>query len=206
MELKKRDCGIKIKLDPAGNNYLNISFDFYGKELSFSPSSAMEGQFGDFISALYVLYYEHGEGHDGWKQRESHTEKGTNHIIAVTSTVDWDNEGEVMTIKMTKDYDENAHDILIRITIDYGETFQEFTVNDKDLCYAVAKACTEVLKEYGIYGYRYSTEYDNFDLHKLLFIKAYALDCMEVRELAHITELTKKSNFEKELEILLFDM
>lgn len=206
MELKKRDCGIKIKLEPKGCNFLGIIFNFYGNEISFNPSSAVGGQFGDFLSALYTLYYENGEGHDDWKQRENHIEDGSNYIRAVSTTVDWDNEGEIMTIKMTKDYDENAHDINLKITTDYGETFKEFTVNDKDLCYAAAKACTEVLKEYGIYGYKHSTEYDSFNLNQLLFIKAYALDCYRARALIKVDELTEKTDFDKEVELLLFDM
>ncbi len=90
----------------------------------------------------------------------------------------------------------------------YGETYKTFHLNFKDLCYAVAKACTEILKEYGFFGYRYSTEYDWFKIYQLLFIKAYALDNMESRKLIATDSYKQcfKTDFEKEMELLLFDM
>ena len=144
-----------------------------------------------------------------WNKRESHTVGSENRIVALTTAVDWDNEGTVLTIEMTKHIEgEKANEILLRMTTDYGETYNEITMNDKDLCYAVAKACTEALKKYGIYGYRYSTEHDTFKFHQLLFIKAYALNCLETRELLNTDEdeYVKKTDFNKEMELLLFDM
>lgn len=108
---------------------------------------------------------------------------------------------------MKKYYDgEKSKNIYLRTTTDYGKTYNEYCVDEKDFCYAIAKACTDVLKQYGIYGYRYSTEYDTFDLHQLLFIKAYALECLDVRKLLNADEWVKKTNFDKEIELLLFDM
>lgn len=207
MKLQKRDCDVKINLRPTGTQYLGIDLDFSGNKLSFYASSAVGGHFGDFVSALYSLYFEKDDCHNEWEKRELHTAKGSNHIIAVTATVDWDNEGEVMTIEMTKYCEgDNTDQIAVKITTDYGDTYSKFHVNDKDLCYAVAKACTDVLKKYGIYGYRFTTELDTFDLHKLLFIKARALDCFEARKLLKADEFTEKTDFNKEIELLLFDM
>lgn len=210
MKLQKRDCDIKIKLHPTGTKFLGIDLDFAGHKIAFGASSAVScGQFGDFVSALYTLFFEKNDCHNEWNHREYHTKEGSNHIVATTTTVDWDNEGEIMTIKMTKHYEgEKSNSILLRITTDYGDTFEEFSVNEKDLCYATAKACTDVLKQYGIYGYRYSTEHDTFNFHQLLFIKAYALDCLETRDLLNGDEhgFSKKTDFNKEMELLLFDM
>ncbi len=210
MNLQKRDCDIKIELNPTVTQFLDIELDFSGQRVSFGASSAVScGQFGDFVSALYALYveYENGDCHNEWKQRESITEEGSHRVIAETVTVDWDNEGEIMTVEMTRYLEGDQKDkITVRITTDYGKTYNTFKVNEKDLCYAVAKACTYVLKKYGIYGYRYSTEYDTFDLHKLLFIKARALDCPQARALSDADRLSKKTDFNKEIELLLFDM
>lgn len=207
MILQKRDCDIKINLEPTGTQYLGIHFDFQGHKISFAASSAVGGQFGDFVSALYALYFEKDDGHNEWNRRKSITEEGSNEIIAITSTVEWDNEGEIMTIEMTKYCEgDNTNQITVRITTDYGKTYSEFKMNDKDLCYAVAKTCTDVLKNYGIYGYRYATEFDTFDFHKLLFIKAQALDCLEVRELLLADRFSQKTDFNKEMELLLFEM
>jgi len=207
VNLQKRDCNVKIKLTPTGTQYLRIDLDFSGHKISFLASSAVGGQFGDFVSALYALYFEKDDCHNDWRPRESIIAEGDRHIIGITTTVDWDNEGEVMTIEMTKYCEgDNTNQIVVRITTDYGDTYSEFKVNDKDLCYAVAKACTDVLKQYGIYGYRYTTELDIFDFNELLFIKARALDCLEVRELLKADQFSKKTDFNKEIELLLFDM
>ena len=70
------------------------------------------------------------------------------------------------------------------------------------------KACTEAIKEFGFYGYRYSTESEPIKIHQLLFLKAYALENMEVRELTVVDDWlgSCKTNFEKETELLFFDM
>ena len=82
-----------------------------------------------------------------------------------------------------------------------------YEVRYKDFCYAVAKACTIALKEYGFYGYHYSIYYEDLHIRYLLFIKAVALDCMEVRKLtSHKQGKGETTSFNKELELLLFDM
>ena len=89
-------------------------------------------------------------------------------------------------------------------------------MDGRDLCYAVAKACTEALKKYGFKGYLKSSgeQYvgDKIDLEMLLFIKAYALDAFEARSISKAWEEPSgwrqayASSFEKEMELLLFDM
>ena len=66
----------------------------------------------------------------------------------------------------------------------------------------------EAIKEFGFYGYRYSTESEPIKIHQLLFLKAYALGNFEARDLMVVDEELDccKSNFEKEMELLLFDM
>ena len=77
---------------------------------------------------------------------------------------------------------------------------------------------TEVIKKHGFYGY-YSTTGgncngygDSVPIYMFLFVKAYALNALEVRK----TEIIWKDEnswpeavgtpFDKELELLLFDM
>ena len=209
MKFQKRDCPIKAKIEPLGAELLYVNFDFGNSKLEYTPSTVMGGQFGEFVCALYTLYNENNneryDGHCEWKKREYH-EDNNNQIYATTVTVDWDGEGTEMIIKMTKLWDGDT--ILLRSSVDYGKTYQEYSVNDRDFCYAVAKACTEVIKEFGFYGYRYSTESEPIKIHQLLFLKAYALGNMDARDLIVMDEELDccKSNFEKELELLLFDM
>ncbi|MBQ8605756.1 MAG: hypothetical protein IJ408_03385 [Clostridia bacterium] len=201
MKLCKKDCNIKIKLEPSGTQFLGIYFDFGKMKFSFGPSSCMSGQFGELVSALYSLYSENYDGHNEWYDREAIT-YNDHTIHTIKANVSWDNEGTIMDFTMTRKITEEVISIDIKTTD--GEEYS-IAVDGKSFCYAVAKACTDVLKEYGIYGYRCSTEYDTFKLHQLLFIKAYALDCMQVRELVYQDDC-QKTDFNKEIELLIFDM
>lgn len=208
-ELKKRDCDIKIKLTPSGTQFLHFEMDIQGDHLDFLPASTMGDQFGAVVSALYTLFHEKEDMHEEWRSREHIS--NDNHVIhTIVTKVDWDNEGDVVEIVMSRkctvdiDYENDLIDIEIN---NYDEVLKQYTVKTKDLCYAVAKACTEVLKEYGIYGYRYSTEQDYFKLHQLLYIKSFAFGNFEARELiSEENDWVKKTSFEKEIELLLFDM
>ena len=209
MNLQKRDCEIKAHIEPLGAELLDISFDFSDSKLGFTPSSVMGCQFGDFICALYTLYHEKSnerfDGHNEWHKRKYHANK--DHIIqATTVTVEWDDEGTYMILEMTKPVDGDI--ILLRASTDYGKTYNEYNVNDRDFCYAITKAYTEALKKFGFYGFRYSTEGEPVMIHQLLFLKAYALGNMDARELIVVDEMLDccKSSFEKEIELLLFDM
>ena len=107
----------------------------------------------------------------------------------------------------------------VNLTIIFPDkTEYRYVVDGKDLCYAVAKAYTEVLKKYGFYGYYFATAGDTscsgdlIPIYMFLFIKAYGLMNMEAREFCELRGnkeeegLTVASSFEKELELLLFDM
>ena len=209
-ELKKRDCGINIKLIPSGAQFLHFEMDIQGDHLEFLPASTMGVQFGAVVSALYTLFHENDDGHEEWRPRDYLS--GENHVIHTAVTkVEWDNEGDVIEIILSRKYevDIDYENDLIEIEIkNYDKVLRKYTVKTKDLCYAVAKACTEVLKEYGFYGYRYSTEYDYFKLHQLLYIKSFALLNFEARELVSNSEneWAKRTSFEKEIELFLFDM
>lgn len=209
MKLQKRNCPIKAVIEPLGAELLAVTFDFGDRKLEYTPSTAMGDQFGEFVCALYTLYYEKNndrfDGHNERNSREYHT-NSDHKIQATTVTVDWDSEGTFMRLEMTKKLDGDT--ILLRASMDYGKTYQEYSVNDRDFCYAVAKACTEAIKKFGFYGYHYSTESEPIKIHQLLFLKAYALGNMDARDLIVVDEGLDccKTNFEKEMELLLFDM
>ena len=209
-ELKKRDCDIRIKLTPSGAQYLHFEMDIQGDHLEFLPASTIGDQFGAIISALYTLFHEKDDGHEEWRHREYLSDE--KHVVhTVVTKVEWDNEGDVIEIIMSRkcevdiDYENDLINIELR---NYDELLKKYTVKTKDLCYAVAKACTEVLKEYGFYGYRYSTEHDYFEIHQLLYIKLFALLNFDARVLRSKdkNEWAERTSFEKEIELLLFDM
>lgn len=208
--LKKRDCDIKIKLTPSGAQYLHFAIDIQGDHLEFLPASSMGEQFGAAVSALYALFHENDDSHRESKNREYLSDE-EHSIDTVVTRFEWDNEGTLIEVVLSRklefdiDFENDATNIEI---MKYGRVLKSYTVKSKDLCYAVAKACTEALKEYGFYGYRCSTEYDYFKVHQLLYIKSFALLNFEARELTvrNENEWAKRTSFEKEIELLLFDM
>ena len=103
------------------------------------------------------------------------------------------------------EYQKIAEDYLSKTPEEFDQTDlgRMFTVLE-----SISKMDTETLKEFGFYGYRYSTESEPIKIHQLLFLKAYALGNMEARELIMVDKDfdCRKSDFNKELELLLFDM
>lgn len=61
MTTRKRERDIKIKLTPSGAQYLGIEMDVRGERIHFLASSAVGGQFGELVSALYALLIENGD-------------------------------------------------------------------------------------------------------------------------------------------------
>ena len=98
-------------------------------------------------------------------------------------------------------------DVTVKIDVskDKGGKY-EYTVNYADLCYAVTKACTAVLKKYGLLGYCKAAWYSGINLRKLIILKAYALQCREVVTYRAADQEGEVSDINKELELLLFDM
>ena len=209
-ELQKRDCPITFELIPSGIQFLSVKMNINDDCFEFSPSSVMSEQFGAIVSALYSLFQENDDMHNEWNSCE-YLSNENHEIYREITKVEWDNEGEVVEIFLSRklvnkiDCEKDLLNIEIR---NYDQILKSYTVRTKDFCYAVAKACTEVLKEYGFYGYRYSTEYDYFRIHQLLYIKAFALGNFEARDFINnnSNKLEKRTSFEKEIELLLFDM
>ena len=209
-KLKKRDCNINIKLTPSGTQYLHFEMTVDGDYFDFLPASTVGVQFGAVVSALYKLFIEDFDDENtAWGKHDYLS--GEDHVIhTVVTKESWDNEGTDIDIIFSRkitdkiDYENDMMSIEFRC---YDEVLKKYTVKTKDFCYAVAKACTEVLKNYGFYGYRYSTEYDYFILYQLLYIKCFALENFEARELTDADDKSvKKTSFEKEMELLMFDM
>ena len=76
------------------------------------------------------------------------------------------------------------------------------------MCYAVADAYTKALKKHGFWGYHQATYTEDISIRMLLFLKSIALGNLETRDLVfHDNEKEgETADFNKELELLLFDM
>ena len=182
----------------------------------------MAGQFSVFLDAVYRLYSESNFSH-GFVRRIQ-PDKGPHSMPCwrSVSTVKWDEEGSVVSIRLSRRHNDSIEEMtmdsdLIDIELDTSQNKFCYCVEGKELCYAIAKACTETIKKYGFMGYCFSSDDscrrgETIDLNKLLFIKAYALGAMEARELHLLWREPKGwmnahgSSFEKEIELFLFDM
>lgn len=225
-ELKKRDCGISMKLVPYGAGWTDVYLNIGGDNLYFIISSVLGDTFTDLLG---ILYYLHPENHDP-ENEEKYVDcwEGlieNDEVVEIAERIDkcpctirpipkrgefsWDEEGSASKWIIERDTTlDTEFDIKISIDICRDETkHYEYIVRYKDFCYAVAKTCTEVLKSHGIYGYHHSIYEDDMHLRYLLFIKSVALDNFEVRELTDMGDKNGESSpFEKEVELLLFDM
>lgn len=217
---------MRIRLTPFDCDFLRVHWRIGGDNHYFFPSCIMGSQFSDFLTAVYRLYEENGIRHTyrphkqpRFKHEYPHERQDGKHLL--TSTVYWDEEGFVHIITFTRCCDD---DILtqegspdpVRIDIKSGSKKYTYTVDGQELCYAIARACTEAIKKYGLLGYRESSGNqdpgDSFDIYELLFVKAYALNALDTRARQEVWShpngwaRAEASSFEKELELLLFDM
>ena len=229
MELKKRDCGMELKLVPYGAGWTDVYFNIDKDELYFIISDVLGDQFSELLEILYYLHPNQNDPQhnnsvecwagvckkiDGDYKVVKFVERCEEYPAVVReiphkATMTWDEEGSSSDWTFTREPTEDADfKLQIDITINRDEIQEcSYNVRYKDFCYAVAKTCTEVLKSHGIYGYHYSTYEDDINLRHLLFIKAVALDCLEIRELTDNGRgLGESTSLEKELELLLFDM
>ena len=230
---RKRDCGIKIRLVPYGSGWIDVHMDI-GFDSHYFVLSYQEGDpFYALLRALYYLHPNHNdpqrwdEGVDIWRgicERDGDEYK----VVRIVPEVPledlpcvvrqipwktefiWNAEREAICKWTLERIPTEDPDFMLKITIDNQQSEPKchtYEVRYKDLCYAVAKTCTEVLKSHGIYGYHYSVYEEDMHLRYLLFVKAVALDNLESRELTKNERRNGYStSLEKELELLLFDM
>ena len=232
LNLKKRDCPIRMELVPQGSNHLMLLMDIGDDHHEFYASSVMGGQFSYFVKALFSLYEEKRDPHRcfgsdvrvNWKlpTEDSTLEKGE---IRPCASFHWDGEGSLHFFYLSRTRSEGLNNcfpendpvkLVIKWTWRHDGPKNEYVVEGRDLCYAVAKAVTDCWKKTGFYGYYRSTgdccdccEGDVIDLQQFLFIKAYALGAMEARRLTPFDpdfDEAEASSFDKEIELLLFDM
>jgi len=230
LKLNKRNYKTRIRLTPLGGDIMKVHFRIDGDNHYFYPSAAMGDQFSSFLTALYCLYNEENNCHTYpprmkyWKhplfQHQFPCQRNDG-LYSISIPIRWDEEGSIIDISFTR---LSATDKTlpyttpdpIRISFSYREGEYEYTVDGRELCYAVARGYTETLKKYGFQGYIFSSggtnKGDSFELEEFLFVKAYALDAMEVREMKLSWENPRSwdnayaTAFDKEMELLLFDM
>lgn len=218
LKLNKRETSVRIKLTPLDGDYLRVHWKIGGDDHYLYPSVVMGGQFSDFLDALYFLYDEDHQNIIRDKRRFQTEYSPDYHAGLRRALVHWDEEGRMIDISLTRRvFDAKTASDELLIELKYHAGIYTYTLPGWELCYAVGRACTAALKKYGFFGYTYYSgmQYygDFFDVNKLLFVKAYALEAMELRKLQLLWENPRRrwmrcgaSSFEQELELLLFDM
>ncbi len=228
MELKKRDCNIKMKLVPYGAGWTDVYLTIDNDEHYFIISYALADQFDDLLGILYYLYPENFSSEsapynidcksakleliDGEYKTvkivdADSNELGTFRDIPWKAHFVWDEEENASVWKIERNPTEDL-DFDLKISIEHNENHYEYIVRYADFCYAVAKACTETLKKHGFTGYHRATFTQDFNVRYLIFLKAIALENLDACKLTYYEEkgAGETSDFTKEMEILLFDM
>ncbi len=226
LKLNKRECNIKIRLTPCSSDFLKVQFKIDGVANDFFLSGVMGSQFSSLLTAVYCLYEEDDYQHWYFRRRNNelkreYPDSRKNGNYSTSAEIFWDGEAYgYTTINLWRESPTlgpmpPGQPDPVKITF-WRRKGKAYTIDGRDLCYAVAKACTEALKKYGFKGFVKSNsgEYlgDSISIEKLLFIKAYALGAMDVRETREAWKIpngwmeAEASSFEKEMELLLFDM
>jgi hypothetical protein len=230
MKLKKRDCPLSFKLIPRGGGWTHVYMNVGEERIFFIITNVMGQQFNDLVRALYFFtpgQRDSDRADDIVDCKVGVVYNDTNKVVEVRDDLkglpmgsvfreiayraefSWDEEGSSSKWVLEREPTEDTEFVVkLHIEIHRNETkVYDYEFRYADLCYAVAKACTATLKKYGFLGYHYSTYHENFNITQLLYLKAIALRCLEVRELQDDgTKYGGVSNLQKEIELLLFDM
>ena len=218
MLLTKRDCPLKIELIPKGAGWTHVNLTVGDERLFFVISNVFGDQFSDFARALCLFTPEEDEyGYDKIIEYEDGTFEVDGEIreysfIPFRAKFTWDEEPSYSRWVIEREPNlDSDFTVKLHIEIHREEDYKEYNFEFlyKDICYAVAKAYTTALKEYGFFGYHFSTYTEYINVNHLLFLKAVALNCLELvkkRWDSHPSGHGEVTNFNDELELLLFDM
>lgn len=211
--MKVYDCPIKIRVTRCIYAWTIIECDFNGEVLKFNVSQSTGAeQLADFVDGLLMLS---GTDYVNMDYRKYETEDDVlvDEIVwdDVCTSVSflWDEEPAFNEWRITRKSFESFSDytfpIEIKIKCSNGDKNGVYIYNVKfnDLCYALAKCLTDVLKKYGFEGYCLNTYGESIDIRKLLKLKRFALGIEKNYECNNDEWV---SGFAEEIELLLLDM
>lgn len=232
LRLKKRDCGINMKLVPYGAGWSDVYLDICGDSHFFIISGVLGNQFEDLLRILYhmhpdnkdpenvehMLDYKIGIVDTTSENREVvkivdgdyDMKPGTVFIdIPWRAKFSWNEEGSESRWQLERVPNQNTQ-FMLKIHIEHERAelrIFDYEVPYQDFCYAVAKAYTQVLKECGFFGYHCSIYTQDIEVRYLLFLKAVALNRFETRATRQMEKgRGEASDLKQELKLLLFDM
>lgn len=209
----KNEDNLKITAGKLVGGWSYIDMEV-GEKKHHIEASYLGDSLATLVDRLYYLYPKPGHDAYDFENIEYGSCKGhLEYSDGKTETVLWDDvpkatsmqldeEGYLWTLSVEREVTLDC-DFDVRLTIKNtdGEA-ESFGMKYKDLCYAVAKCCTEVIKRYGLSGYVDSSLDRDINLRRLIFIKAVALGCTESIACNQETE----SDISRELALLMLDM
>ena len=205
---EKRDCPITIELSlyrtPEGSQ--NCRFTINGDHHSFWISYANGiHMFGKLLDDIYGLCIEVD---DPTIDRRIKYEANENHTITRISTeTAWDGEGTMLVWTMIRElYGNEQNTVNIHINNNFGEAEYDYQVKLEDVCYAIAKAITDVLKQVGICGYHFHSIDDSIDMVRFLIVKEIALSGNKTSLFNVVEKEPLFSSLQKELALIEFEM
>ena len=213
MELKKRNWNVDVEVEILAKRWQRISMTINGERHEHVASAAVSNMFGDLVDVLYELYIEaNDDSRPRWVKYLSENEE-THIITGVTAQLDWDNEGEITSWRFSRQLYTEEKMLQLEVDYDYGERVCKYSAPFFDMCYAVARAATEVLKKTGVIGYHFLGETDRIDIHHLLYIKHLGLFREPIpyypfdgHENDRYTSGDKVTSFADEMNLLQFEM
>lgn len=215
--LQKRNTLIEIALQPRGADWTNIYVQFGGHKIEFKISGVMGHQVSDLVRALYWLHPSQpdpGRASDIVETVDGIFDAATDETwvdVPAKAEVSFQSEpGEFMWAITREPTLAAQFPVALHLEVNYGhEENQKYdlTIEYRDLCYAMCKALTSSIKEYGFAGFYHSANHNVIPLYQLLWLKAYALGQSEAYELQSRSDgLGDDSVLDDELKLLLFDM
>ena len=212
MNLQKRNCPISFRFVPYGSGWEDVYLTVNGEDHYFVVT-AIWGDRVDALSQVLLHFHSRYQHHyDPAPQVASEDSREEFNGPCFKAEFCWDAEGSSSTWSLVRSPGEDDC-ATIEITItekeesEAPETPFHFSVGFKDLCYAVAKGVTEAMKRHGLHGYFEAVWSHDINLRKLLFLKAFALDATDVLKVEDLGRGNgERTDFAKELELILFDM
>ena len=207
MKLNKRNCDVEMTLDECEICGQCGVLKIEGEKIHFATTDGCGQFFGQLMhlmTCLMGLEKVNRNNHIGL------TYKSNTHPTKAEGEVKWGYLGHDVTWKLSRIFDGTPlyEDFVCTLKVEARNKNYSFKLSFKELCYAVAKCGTEVLKRFGIMGYtRFAEQFEDFNLREFLEIKAFALDLvLEMGEISMFYSGKKTTSLNDEIELLLFDM
>lgn len=230
MELRKRECPIKMEVSPIGYGWVKLVLEIGGDKYEIDISDCLGSGIGGFIQSLYQLYlgkkdtpdrdcvsevYEYVEVvKDGRVVGRRLRDKDDDCYweMPKTTTCDLDEEGHGYAISFQREFMEGS-DFVVKVkVVEWGLVATEdekpvvYTVQYSDLCYALGKALTTAVKAVGFVGFCENAWDSDISPRHLCFLKAAGLGHPEwVLPKYADRDSPAVSSFAAEMKLLEFD-